>query len=122
MATNLTAKVKEQSEDTNTAHNESSSDSDEIPIVIDPDESERLDSDDENQLEFCDALNSHGNSTIKDELADIKDITSQHVKLKETELTSFGPSLSGNDEFEDFYDAAKDHETLTNEYESRNDR
>ena len=122
MATNLTTQVKEQSEDTKTAQNESRSDSDKIPIVIDRDENERLDSDDEHGLEFCDALDSHSDLTVKDELTDIKDKTSQHVKLKEAEGSSFDPSLIGNDEFEDFYEDAENHETLANESNDEKDK
>ena len=100
----------------------SRSDSDTIPVIIDPDESERLDSDDEHGLEFSDALDSHGDSTIKDELTDIKDKPSQHVKLKEEEGSSFDPSLGGNDEFEDFYQDAENHETLANEINDEKDK
>ena len=88
MSANLTTQVKGPSEDSKIAHNESRSDSDTIPVVIDPDESERLDSDDEHELEFCDALDSHDDSTTKDELTDIKAKTSTHAKLKDAEGSS----------------------------------
>ena len=94
--TNITSNSKTV-EDTSEENNE--------PIVIHPDEND-LNSDSDNELEFCDALENTEKPGIRDELSDIKSKRTDHESRKIDNENSRDPFNDGEDDL--YKDAEND--------------
>ena len=76
------------------------------PLVIHPDKDLNLDSDSDNELEFCDALDNNDKPGIRDELSDIKSKKVDHDIKKANEKRASDPVNEGDNEI--FTDAEDD--------------
>merc|ERR1712038_658674 len=88
-ATNITTK--------NTTNDDNSEENNE-PIVIHPDDND-LNSDSDNELEFCDALENNEKPGVRDELSDIKSKKVDHENRKINDDSD--PFHEGDDEYRD---------------------
>ena len=82
------------------------------PIVIHPDKDLNSDSDNDNELEFCDALENNDKPKIRDELSDIKSKKVDHDIKKVNEEHTSDPFNEGSEEV---YKDAEDDEISDHE-------
>jgi len=80
------------------ATNEDNSEENNEPIVIHPDEND-LNSDSDNELEFCDALENNDKPGVRDELSDIKSKKVDHENRNINDNSD--PFNEGDDEYRD---------------------